>query len=53
LVDVQQVLRSLTTFIKDMEVIGIDVSKRILDAWSESMGHMCFKNSPTGHKKLL
>ena len=36
-----------------MEVIGIDVSKDTLDAWSQSKGHRCFKNSESGFRQIL
>ncbi len=38
---------------KDKEIYGIDISKDVFDVYSESSGHVQFKNTEQGFKSLL
>ncbi len=38
---------------KDKEIYGIDVSKDVLDVWSQGSGHLQFTNDEKGFKGLL
>ena len=38
---------------KSTKFIGIDISKKIFDVWSDDFGHKQFKNAPDGFHEFL